>query len=371
MKLLSSEIPSTVSRLIIAFALKLLMAGNINWAQSNLSELDESTTRSINTTKKTTYDLKLFTDFLVEIKDEKRAPEQIEEDVLINHMLEFFSGIKKRKDGSEFQPNTLLSIYNSIKRHLKDQAYTVNTDKLTPVIDLLKVKTKQLKLKGLGNGPCTPDHIQNHEVKQLFNEGLAGTHNPKALNNSMALVCSFLGFRGGDELYDRRLGDFYIVSIEDIRYLTVSKENLPKRKDIFKRKNPTDYRFGLPQLAETKTNTCPVRTFEMILAHRPSKYRSPESPLFLRPNSEEAQTVLSPHKIWFHNIRMGRKQIGTIISKMCCSSEVLDFSGRRITNSSVGKSITHSLSGAATTSHNFYWSQKTQETENAASLNLR
>ena len=109
---------------------------------------------------------------------------------------------------------------------------------------------------------------------------VAGTHNPKAINNAMAMICMFLGCRGGNELYKRCLGDLKVTNKSGIRYLTLSKERVMKTRSG---ENPRDIRFGLPTLRELKNNPqkCPVETFITLKSKRPVGYTSPDSPLFL------------------------------------------------------------------------------------------
>ena len=104
--------------------------------------------------------------------------------------------------------------------------------KFPKVVDVLKAKSKQLKSMGLGNLPLKSDAITNTEIKALFDyKGAAGIHNPRALNNAMAITCSFLGFRGGTELYNRCLGDLQIKTIDGERFLSIVNERVTKTRN--------------------------------------------------------------------------------------------------------------------------------------------
>ena len=73
-----------------------------------------------NTKTKTKSDMKVITDFFTSIAKE-RAPGQIPPKDLDSIMARFFLGVLK-KDGTEYEPNSLGSMYNtnSLDRHLRD-----------------------------------------------------------------------------------------------------------------------------------------------------------------------------------------------------------------------------------------------------------
>ena len=62
--------------------------------------------------------MKVITDFFTSIGEE-RAPGQIPTEDLDSIMARFFLGVLK-KDGTEYEPDSLGSIYNSLDRHLRD-----------------------------------------------------------------------------------------------------------------------------------------------------------------------------------------------------------------------------------------------------------
>ena len=74
-----------------------------------------------NTKTKTKSDMKVITDFFTFIAsiDEERAPGQIPPKDLDSIMGRFFLGVLK-KDGTEYEPDSLGSMYNSLDRHLRD-----------------------------------------------------------------------------------------------------------------------------------------------------------------------------------------------------------------------------------------------------------
>jgi hypothetical protein len=77
--------------------------------------LEESVNR--NTKSKTKSDMKIITDFLSSV-GEKRNPDEIPAKELDSIMARFFLGVLK-KDGSEYEPDSLGSMFNSIDRYLR------------------------------------------------------------------------------------------------------------------------------------------------------------------------------------------------------------------------------------------------------------
>ena len=116
-------------------------------------------------------------------------------------MCTFFNGVKKRKHGEDYEPTTLWSMYASLKRHLTEVKYSFEgsrhiTEALAPVTEVMKAVSRKLKKKGMGNLPNAFNAISNAEVMKLYEDKIAGRHNPQALNNAMVINLMFLGFKG-------------------------------------------------------------------------------------------------------------------------------------------------------------------------------
>jgi hypothetical protein len=73
-----------------------------------------------NTKTKTKGNMKVITDFFTSNSiGEEKAPGQIPPKDLDSIMARFFLGVL-RKDGTEYKPDSLGSMYNSLDRHLRD-----------------------------------------------------------------------------------------------------------------------------------------------------------------------------------------------------------------------------------------------------------
>ena len=74
-----------------------------------------------NTKTKTKSDMKVITDFCTSISiGEERAPGQVPSKDLGSIMARFFLCVLK-KDGTEYEPDSLGSMYNSLDRHLRHE----------------------------------------------------------------------------------------------------------------------------------------------------------------------------------------------------------------------------------------------------------
>ena len=307
----------------------------MNFVKSDIeSFLQESKSQS--TVKKTESDVQYFQQFLQEIEGVAVPMKDLPEDELVKHMSTFFNGVKKRRGGKDYEPTTLWSMYASLKRHLTEVNYSFEgsrhiTEALAPVTEVVKAASRKLKKKGMGNLPS--DAISNAEVMKLYEDKIAGRHNPLALNNAMVINLMFLGFRGRQELYTTMLGDLKIVTVDSKKELHIAKERATK---ILNGEVHKAMRFGLPTLAATGGLDCPVKAFEELKSRRPLKFQHDESPLFLRPSTTDPKYALPVGKFWYYNARVGVNFISKMTKSMMLLSDV-DTTGRNITNTSCRK----------------------------------
>ena len=187
----------------------------------------------------------------------------------------------------------------------------------------------------MGNLLNASDAVSNSEIKNLFEDKIAGVHNPLALNNAMVINLMFLGFRGSKELYTRMLGDIKIVTVDGNKELHIAKERTTKTRTG---EVPKSVPYGLPILAATGGLDCPVKVFEELQKRRPRKFLHDNSPMFLRPATTDPKSTLRPDKTWFYNSRVGLNYIGKMMRTMMVESDV-DVTGRKITNTSCQKSM--------------------------------
>ena len=311
----------------------------MNFVKSDIAALlKESKSRS--TVDKTTRDVQYFQEFLLTIECIDVPMKDLAQEDLIKHMCTFFNGVKKRKDGGDYEPTSLWSMFASLKRHLTEVSYSFKgsqpiTQALAPVTEVLKAVSRQLKKKGMGNLPNASDAISSSEVSKLYADKIAGRHNPLALNNAMVINLMFLGFRGCKELYSRMLGDLKVVTIDGRKELHIAKERATKSRNG---EVPKAAPFGLPKLAATGDLDCPVKAFEELKRRRPAKFQYDDSPLFLRPATTDPKSAFPVGQTWYYNSRVGINFISKMTRSMMLQAD-LDTTGRKITNTSCRKSM--------------------------------
>lgn len=88
-----------------------------------------------------------------------------------------FPGLWK-KDGSEYEPDTLTSIQNSIDRHIKSLKlqYCIKTDAVfSHSRRVLESKRKSLKAMGKGNKAGKAEALSEEEIQILYQKNVLGT----------------------------------------------------------------------------------------------------------------------------------------------------------------------------------------------------
>jgi len=132
-----------------------------------------------NTKRKTKNDLTIFKVWLESVS-KLREPEDISVPELDTYLARLFlSARPKKKQQSEYEPDTLRSILASISRHLqeKKQNNIIKDDAFKHCKDVLQSKMKELKSKGLGNKRQKADPITQEEIERLYQQNLLGTGN--------------------------------------------------------------------------------------------------------------------------------------------------------------------------------------------------
>ena len=138
---------------------------------------------------------------------------ELSTDRLLEYIKDFITGVKKQTNGNDIQPSYLVNIYGSLKRVLQEKNHPLTKDCQDKIAPLLKAKLRELKKSGEGSLPYAMDEITPAELSTLFTDRCAGSHNPRALQNAIAVSMLFMGVRGAGELYNLCLGDLTIKKI--------------------------------------------------------------------------------------------------------------------------------------------------------------
>ena len=117
----------------------------------------------------------------------------------LQHYLSCFVLEARKKDGTEYHPDTLYHIVCDVIQFLRENGQ--------PEVEFFKVhiyddfrstldsRMKRLKQAGMGSCKCQAEPLTEEEEEVLWEKGILGDHSPKALLNSLFLfngVCFVL-----------------------------------------------------------------------------------------------------------------------------------------------------------------------------------
>lgn len=132
--------------------------------------------KNINTLKKTKSDISIFTAWLKEEKNEQREPESIPSNELDKLLAMFILAVRNCNTGDNYEPDTLVSKYNSIGRYLREKgAGNINADEaFRHSRQVLAAKKKELKTQGLGNKKNRAEPFAESDIARLKEKNLLG-----------------------------------------------------------------------------------------------------------------------------------------------------------------------------------------------------
>ena len=130
---------------------------------------------------------------------------------LLKHFFVEIRKTKKDDEGKEYEPGSLQTYRNSLRRYLlhwpcppaPDNFDIEKNEEFDEVTNMLSVKKKDLKRKGLGNKPNAAQPLGEDEIEKTWSNGALSLQNPRSL---LYLVwwnnVTHLGMRAFKEQYD-------------------------------------------------------------------------------------------------------------------------------------------------------------------------
>ncbi|XP_069109889.1 uncharacterized protein KIAA1958-like [Argopecten irradians] len=284
--------------------------------------------------------MKIFNDWAI-ANNENRDPAEIDPPELDALLARFFLGARK-KDGGEYEPDSLSSIQNSIDRHLRDKKvdYSIKRDTVfSHSRRVLEAKRKALKSMGKGNKTAKAESLSQDEIKVLFEKKVLGAGNPEALLNTVWLNNGvYFGLRGRQDHTNLCWGDV------TLKYTTAGKEYLEFNERNTKTRSGAhkgDYRKVAPKMfSQPENDNCPVKMYKLYRTHRPQDLNVPEARFYLRPLSGNLQS-----ETWYSHQPAGKTRLGQMMPRM---AEQGQLQGRKV-NHSTRKTFATSLVQAGVT----------------------
>ena len=246
----------------------------------------------------------------------------------------FFKDLRK-KDGSDYEPDTVSSFQKSIQRHITEQKLPFNIlkdDAFSRSRSVLAAKRKSLVKEGRGNKPNASRELTDEEEAKLFETGEFGNHNPLALQRTLWWFLSmYFGFRARDESRKLCWGDIVLdVDAETGREVLVwTAERGSKTRQGLEGGHQRQF---CPKAFATGTNRCPVLYYKLFKARRPQKANSPESPFYLAVNHQ----TWRQSQVWYKSSPLGKNEIGKFMST-AAKNAGLAAQYKKISNHSVRK----------------------------------
>ena len=138
----------------------------------------------------------------------------------LDHLLcKFFTNTRK-KNGEEYEPDTISCFQRSIQRYLGERGSSVNILKdkdFEKSRKVLSAKRKSLVHEhGKGNKPQAATALENDELDALFKTGEFGDSNSVSLQRTVWWLLSlYFDFRARSKSRKRRCGDFQLQEDKD------------------------------------------------------------------------------------------------------------------------------------------------------------
>ena len=127
-----------------------------------------------NTKRKTNVDVNLFKKFAEGRGYRDIDALSMDEDKLDTVISTFFLSVRK-SNGENYEPDSLLSMFNSLTRYFKDNGINLKSgDKFNTARGSLNARRKQLKEMGLGNKKKKADPFTSAEIDILWAKGELG-----------------------------------------------------------------------------------------------------------------------------------------------------------------------------------------------------
>ena len=106
----------------------------------------------------------------------------------VDSLLSNFYFTVKKKDNTEYEPDTLSSMSRSIQRHLDDKKARVSIlqdEEFKVSREVLKSKRRELRKQGKGNNPNATEALTNEDIERIFDENQFGIYDPDVLSRTM------------------------------------------------------------------------------------------------------------------------------------------------------------------------------------------
>ena len=290
--------------------------------------------KNTNTTKSTNLWMRVYESWAeirgANLKIETLSPEEL--DITLQS---FYSEVK-RKDGKDYEPNSLANMQAGIERYLKENGYVfsiIRDRKFATSQAVLEGKARFLREQGKGKRPNKASSLTSIEEEKLWECGQLGASTPLSLVNTIWLqLTQHFGLRGRQEHHTMKVEHFTLKKDDKgVEFLTFAEGITKTRQSGLHEK----HRLVQPKMFATKNTRCPIYFYKLFLSKRPLSLRS-SGPMYL-------SIIYNPtSSVWYKNMPMGQNTINEIMKRMVSNSS-LATSTKKLTNHSARKTVIKKL----------------------------
>ena len=187
-----------------------------------------------NTGKTTSTWLRVFKEWAT-VKQQTTEIETIPPESLDLVLQQFYAELKK-KNGSDYEPESLAVMQASLDRHLREQNYgysILRDDKFYNSNKVLKGKASQLRQHGKGNRPNASQPLTWEDEEKLWSLGRLGNTTPESLLHTVWFqLTQHLGFRGCQEHKQANV-EYFTFGVDENGYAYIMfDESRPTKRDL-------------------------------------------------------------------------------------------------------------------------------------------
>ena len=257
-------------------------------------------------------------------------------------LCQFYGEIRK-KDGNNYEPDSLRVMQAGLHRYLVEKKYpkSIMDDVVfDKSIKTLEGKARLLRQNGMGKRPNASQAITRDEEDELWRCGKLGISNPVSLLHTIwFLNIQHFGQRGQQEHasvtienFQRKTDESGLVYIEYFEPPTKTRQH---------GLHP-NLRITNPKMFEIPGNEkCPVKIFDFYVSKRPSVLQK-TGRFYLSPKSVFSNDVDEP---WFKSVPIGKNKIATFMKEII-SGTTIEKANKKITNHSGRKTVVKKMKAA-------------------------
>ena len=227
----------------------------------------------------------------------------------------------RKKDGSEFPPNSLHHICCGLMRYLRGSGkpdLDIFKDKeFAEFCTVLDSQMKRLQAARIGTKKKKAEPITVEEEEVLWQKGLLVDSNPQCLLDTMLFMNGlYFALRGGKEHRDLRYGPSQIQLVEkpgERSYLKYTEDIFKNHLGDLKGRNVTP-----KEVIHHSNIECPDRCFVRLykLYHTLCPPSRPKSTYYLQPLKNPKPGC------WYASIPVGHTKLDKTVSRMCTSAGI-------------------------------------------------